>query len=107
MTNIVMYSTAFCGYCQRARNLFERKGVEVRGRDVLAPLEPHVGVPEVVGHDHDDVRLVCSSDGHREQCREQKDGSFHRSFLLRGAFRHQGIVTFKLVILPSNDLPFA
>ncbi|MCA0303472.1 MAG: glutaredoxin 3 [Proteobacteria bacterium] len=30
MTNIVMYSTAFCGYCQRARNLFERKGVEVR-----------------------------------------------------------------------------
>lgn len=30
MPNIVMYSTAFCGYCQRARNLFERKGVEVR-----------------------------------------------------------------------------
>jgi glutaredoxin 3 len=28
--NIVMYSTAFCGYCQRARNLFERKGVDVR-----------------------------------------------------------------------------
>jgi glutaredoxin 3 len=28
--NIVMYSTAFCGYCQRARNLFERKGVNVR-----------------------------------------------------------------------------
>ena len=25
-----MYSTAFCGYCQRARNLFERKGVDVR-----------------------------------------------------------------------------
>ena len=22
-----MYSTAFCGYCQRARGLFERKGV--------------------------------------------------------------------------------
>lgn len=28
--NIVMYSTAFCGYCQRARNLLERKGVDVR-----------------------------------------------------------------------------
>lgn len=28
--DIVMYSTAFCGYCQRARNLFERKGVNVR-----------------------------------------------------------------------------
>lgn len=27
---IVMYSTAWCGYCQRARNLFERKGVQVR-----------------------------------------------------------------------------
>jgi glutaredoxin 3 len=33
MTNpldIVMYSTAWCGYCQRARNLLERKGVAVR-----------------------------------------------------------------------------
>jgi glutaredoxin 3 len=28
--NIVMYSTAWCGYCQRARNLFERKGVSYR-----------------------------------------------------------------------------
>lgn len=28
--DILMYSTAFCGYCQRARNLFERKGVNVR-----------------------------------------------------------------------------
>jgi glutaredoxin 3 len=27
---IVMYSTAWCGYCQRARNLLERKGVPVR-----------------------------------------------------------------------------
>ena len=27
---VVMYSTAFCGYCQRARNLFERKGAAVR-----------------------------------------------------------------------------
>jgi glutaredoxin 3 len=26
---IVMYSTAFCGYCQRARGLFERKGAAV------------------------------------------------------------------------------
>jgi len=26
---IVMYSTAFCGYCQRARGLLERKGVAV------------------------------------------------------------------------------
>ena len=26
----VMYSTNWCGYCQRARNLFERKGVAVR-----------------------------------------------------------------------------
>lgn len=28
--DIVMYSTNFCGYCQRARNLFERKGATVR-----------------------------------------------------------------------------
>jgi glutaredoxin 3 len=28
--DIVMYSTAWCGYCQRARNLFERKGVSFR-----------------------------------------------------------------------------
>lgn len=27
---IVMYSTAWCGYCQRARSLFERKGIPVR-----------------------------------------------------------------------------
>ena len=27
---VVMYSTAWCGYCQRARNLLERKGVAVR-----------------------------------------------------------------------------
>jgi glutaredoxin 3 len=26
---VVMYSTAFCGYCQRARSLLGRKGVEV------------------------------------------------------------------------------
>ena len=26
---IVMYSTQWCGYCQRARNLFERKGASV------------------------------------------------------------------------------
>jgi glutaredoxin 3 len=29
-SDIVMYSTAWCGYCQRARNLLERKGVSVR-----------------------------------------------------------------------------
>jgi glutaredoxin 3 len=28
--DIVMYSTAWCGYCQRARNLFERKGLAYR-----------------------------------------------------------------------------
>jgi glutaredoxin 3 len=28
--DIVMYSTAWCGYCQRARNLLDRKGVAVR-----------------------------------------------------------------------------
>ena len=27
---VVMYSTNWCGYCQRARNLLERKGVAVR-----------------------------------------------------------------------------
>lgn len=27
---VVMYSTGFCGYCQRARNLFDRKGVAVQ-----------------------------------------------------------------------------
>jgi glutaredoxin 3 len=29
-TEIVMYSTAWCGYCQRARSLLERKGAPVR-----------------------------------------------------------------------------
>ena len=28
--DVVMYSTNWCGYCQRARNVFERKGVAVR-----------------------------------------------------------------------------
>jgi glutaredoxin 3 len=28
--DIVMYSTAWCGYCQRARNLLERKAVAFR-----------------------------------------------------------------------------
>jgi glutaredoxin 3 len=28
-SEIIMYSTAWCGYCQRARNLLERKGVPV------------------------------------------------------------------------------
>lgn len=27
--DVVMYSTSFCGYCQRALNLLERKGVHV------------------------------------------------------------------------------
>jgi glutaredoxin 3 len=27
---VLMYSTNWCGYCQRARNLLERKGVAVR-----------------------------------------------------------------------------
>lgn len=27
---IVMYSTTWCGYCQRARGLLSRKGVDVR-----------------------------------------------------------------------------
>ena len=28
--DVIMYSTAWCGYCQRARSLLERKGVAVR-----------------------------------------------------------------------------
>jgi glutaredoxin 3 len=28
--DIIMYSTAWCGYCQRARSLFDRKGVSIR-----------------------------------------------------------------------------
>lgn len=28
--DVVMYSTDWCGYCQRARNLLERKGVAFR-----------------------------------------------------------------------------
>jgi len=27
---IIMYSTAWCGYCQRARGLLERKGAAIR-----------------------------------------------------------------------------
>lgn len=27
---VIMYSTNFCGYCQRARGLLERKGVSFR-----------------------------------------------------------------------------
>ena len=29
-SEVVMYSTTWCGYCQRARGLLQRKGVEVR-----------------------------------------------------------------------------
>lgn len=28
--NVVMYSTAYCGFCQRARGLLERKGVDIQ-----------------------------------------------------------------------------
>jgi glutaredoxin 3 len=35
---VVMYSTNWCGYCQRARNLLERKGVAVR--DIKLDDEP-------------------------------------------------------------------
>jgi glutaredoxin 3 len=28
--DVVMYSTGFCAYCQRARTLLERKGIAVR-----------------------------------------------------------------------------
>jgi glutaredoxin 3 len=37
-TEVLMYSTNWCGYCQRARNLFERKGVAVR--DIKLDDEP-------------------------------------------------------------------
>ena len=37
-TEVVMYSTNWCGYCQRARNLFERKGIAVR--DIKLDDEP-------------------------------------------------------------------
>lgn len=30
VSDIVMYSTDWCGYCQRARNLLERKGAAYR-----------------------------------------------------------------------------
>ena len=36
--DVVMYSTNWCGYCQRARNLFERKGIAVR--DIKLDDEP-------------------------------------------------------------------
>ncbi|HEY0939032.1 MAG TPA: glutaredoxin 3 [Steroidobacter sp.] len=29
-SEIIIYSTAWCGYCQRARNLLERKGAQFR-----------------------------------------------------------------------------
>ena len=38
LPEVVMYSTNWCGYCQRARNLFERKGVAVR--DIKLDDEP-------------------------------------------------------------------
>ena len=28
-SDVTMYSTAWCGYCQRARNLLERQGIPV------------------------------------------------------------------------------
>jgi glutaredoxin 3 len=34
---VVMYSTGWCGYCQRARGLFERKGIAFREIDVDDP----------------------------------------------------------------------
>ena len=38
LPEVVMYSTNWCGYCQRARNLFQRKGVAVR--DIKLDDEP-------------------------------------------------------------------
>ena len=38
-TEIVMYSTAWCGYCQRARSLLERKGAQVR--EIKIDEDPH------------------------------------------------------------------
>ena len=29
-SEVIMYSTTWCGYCQRARGLLQRKGVDVR-----------------------------------------------------------------------------
>ena len=29
-SEVVMYSTTWCGYCQRARGLLQRKGVDIR-----------------------------------------------------------------------------
>jgi glutaredoxin 3 len=30
LPEVIMYSTTWCGYCQRARGLLERKGVGIR-----------------------------------------------------------------------------
>ena len=38
LPEVVMYSTNWCGYCQRARNLLQRKGVAAR--DIKLDDEP-------------------------------------------------------------------
>jgi glutaredoxin 3 len=42
--DVLMYSTAWCGYCQRARNLLDRKGVPVRE----IKIDEEVGAREVM-----------------------------------------------------------
>lgn len=46
---ILMYATGWCGYCQRARNLFERKGVSIREIDVDADPQARVLMREKSG----------------------------------------------------------
>ena len=59
---IVMYSTAWCGYCQRARNLLERKGAafreikideDMKERDVMMQRSGRRTVPQIfIGERH-------------------------------------------------------
>ena len=47
---VLMYSTDWCGYCQRARNLLARKGVQPREPDARATMLRETGrrtVPQI------------------------------------------------------------
>ncbi|HKZ74907.1 MAG TPA: glutaredoxin 3 [Steroidobacteraceae bacterium] len=39
MRKVVMYTTAWCGYCERVRSLFRRKGIEFDEIDVETSAE--------------------------------------------------------------------
>lgn len=48
-SEIVIYSSPFCGYCAAAKSLLQRKGVEYREIDILANPQARIEMIERTG----------------------------------------------------------